>query len=296
LNHSIPTEFGSRFAGAPIWVTGAGGLIGSYFARELPNVFPLSICVPLTRDRLDIADFRKVDLQFREAKPSLVIHCAAMSRSPECEANPPKAQLINVEATRHLAELAADIPLVFFSTDLVFDGKQGNYDEEAEVNPLSYYGETKAESERVVLSNPKHMVIRTSLNAGRSPSGDRGFNEQWRNAWARKQTLRLFVDEFRSPIHARVTVHACLDLVRAGQAGLFHVAGTERMSRYEMGWLLGTRCPELEPRFEPASISEYKGAPRPADTSLNCARAQNHLSFPLPRLSEFLVENPQEFY
>ena len=118
-------------------------------------MFPSSTCVPLTRDRLDITDFRKMDLQFQEAKPALIIHCAAMSRSPECQANPPKARLINVEATRHLAELAADIPFVFFSTDLVFDGKQGNYDEAATVNPLSYYGETKVEAEAIVLGNPK---------------------------------------------------------------------------------------------------------------------------------------------
>ena len=296
MNDSAPIKPVSKFAGAPIWVTGAGGLIGSYFIRELPKVFPLSTYVPLTRDRLDIADFRKVELQFREANPALVIHCAAMSRSPECQANPPKARLINVEATRHLAGLAADIPLLFFSTDMVFDGRQGNYDEHAGVNPLSCYGETKAEAEQVVLKNPRHLAVRTSLNAGRSPSGDGSFNEQWRNAWARKQSLRLFVDEFRSPIHASATVRACLELIRGGQAGLFHVAGAEKMSRYELGWLLGARCPELAPQFEPASIAEYKGAPRPPDTSLNCARAQTHLSFSLPKLSEFLVENPQEFY
>lgn len=259
-------------------------------------MFPLSTCVGLTHDRLDIADFRKVELQFRAANPALIIHCAAMSRSPECQANPPKARLINVEATRHLAEMAADIPLLFFSTDMVFDGTQGNYDENAAVNPLSCYGETKAEAERAVLKNPRHLVVRTSLNAGRSPSGDSSFNEQWRNAWARGQTLRLFVDEFRSPIHACATVRACLELIKGGKTGLFHVAGAERMSRYEMGWLLASRCPELGPRFEPASIAEYRGAPRPPDTSLNCARAQSHLSFSLPKLSEFLVENPQEFY
>ena len=91
-------------------------------------------------------------------------------------------------------------------------------------------------------------------------------------------------------------MRASLELVLAGQTGMFHVAGAARMSRYEMGWLLASRCLELEPRFEPTSISEYKGAPRPPDTSMNCTRAQSCLPFKLPTLSEFLIENPQEFY
>ena len=70
-----------------------------------------------------------------------------------------------------LAELAAEIPFFFLSTDLVFDGQTGNYDESAPVNPLSIYAETKAAAERIVLANPRHTVLRLSLNGGTSPSG-----------------------------------------------------------------------------------------------------------------------------
>jgi dTDP-4-dehydrorhamnose reductase len=112
----------------------------------------------LTRARLDLADSAAVRREFRRQRPKLVVHCAALSNSPECQANPALAREINVEATARLAELAADAFFVFFSSDLVFDGRAGNYDESAPVNPLSVYAETKVAAERVVLANPKHLV------------------------------------------------------------------------------------------------------------------------------------------
>ena len=160
--------------------------------------------VALTRDCLDMTDASAVRATFRLQAPQLVIHCAALSRSPECQANPALAHTLNVEVTALLAELAANIPLVFLSSDLVFDGRTGNYDETAPVNPLSVYAETKVSAEQIILANPKHTVIRLSLNGGTSPAGDRGFNEQMRRAWQAGQTLRLFTDEFRSPIPARL--------------------------------------------------------------------------------------------
>jgi len=185
---------------------------------------------------------------FKEQQPELIIHCAALSKSPVCQANPALARKLNVEVTALLAELAADIPFIFFSTDLVFDGNRGNYDEFDAVNPLSVYAETKVEAERIVLANPGHTVIRTSLNGGVSPTGDRGFNEELRRMMQEGHMLRLFVDEFRSPIAAAVTARAVWELVARNQPGLYHVAGGERLSRWQMGELLAARWPQLNPK------------------------------------------------
>jgi dTDP-4-dehydrorhamnose reductase len=243
-----------------------------------------------------LTDTPAVRAEFRRQEPHLVIHCAALSKSPECEANPALARKLNVEVPALLAELAADIPLVFLSTDLVFDGRTGNYDEAAPVNPLSVYAETKATAEKVVLANPKHTVIRMSLNGGTSPTGDRGFNEQMRRAWQAGQNLRLFTDEFRSPIPAEVTARAIWELTVSHRPGLYHIAGSERLSRWQIGQLLAARWPQLKPRIERASLREYQGAPRAPDTSLNCAKAQRLLSFRLPGLTEWLNAHPDEAF
>jgi dTDP-4-dehydrorhamnose reductase len=278
------------------WITGSGGLIGNYLVRiSAPNA-PGWRVRPLVRAELDLTDVQKVRNLFRREQPEAVFHCAALSRSPDCERDPVRARKLNVEVTQELSELARDIPFIFFSSDLVFDGRTGNYDETSPVNPLSVYAQTKVAAERIVLSNPGHTVIRTSLNGGISPSGDRGFNEQLRNAWKSGGTLRLFTDEFRCPIHAEVTARAAWELLAKNQPGLYHVAGSERLSRWDIGQLLASRWPDLNPKIVATSFKEYQGGPRAPDTSLNCAKAQKLLSFRLPGLSDWLEAHPNDLF
>jgi dTDP-4-dehydrorhamnose reductase len=279
-----------------VWVTGAGGLIGNYLVQLAPRFAPQFAAVGFTRSKVDLLDFATVRATLHAQPPTAIIHCAALSKSPDCQANPALAWKANVETTRVLAELAAEIPFVFFSTDMVFDGQKGNYVESDPVHPLSVYAETKVAAEQIVLANPRHTVIRTSLNGGTSPTGDRGFNEQIRLAWQAGQTLNFFRDEFRSPIPAVVTAQATWELLQKNQTGLFHVAGTERMSRAQIGTVLAARWPQLNPKYQIGSLKEYHGAPRPANTSLNCAKAQAQLSFPLPGLTSWLSENPESVF
>lgn len=279
-----------------VWITGAGGLIGNCLVQLAPNFAPQFHLIGLTRTTLDLLDSAAVSAAFNSQKPAAIIHCAAMSKSPDCQANPTLAHRINVETTARLAELAADIPFLFFSTDLVFNGRKGNYVETDLVQPLSIYAKTKVAAEKIVLANPRHTVIRTSLNGGTSPTGDRGFNEQMRRAWQANQTLNLFCDEYRSPISAAVTARATWELLGKQQTGLFHVAGSARLSRVEIGEALAARWPQLNPQIRVGSLKDYQGAPRSPDTSLNCTKAQAQLSFPLPSLKAWLQENPSEVF
>jgi dTDP-4-dehydrorhamnose reductase len=279
-----------------VWITGAGGLIGNYLVQTASHFAPGRRVIGLTRQDLELTNYGEVRRRFDQDRPGLVIHCAALSRSPECQADPAKARKLNVEVTARLVELAAKIPFIFFSTDLVFDGAQGNYDESAPANPLSVYAETKLSAETIVMANPRHTVVRTSLNGGISPTGDRGFNEQMRAAWQAGKSLTLFTDEFRSPIHAVVTARAVWELAAREQPGLYHLAGSERLSRWRLGQLLEARWPQLQPRIVPSSLATYTGAPRSPDTSLNSSKLQRLLSFPLSGLTEWLAANPHESF
>ena len=270
------------------WITGAGGLIGSHIVRSAPREWkPRGII----RSELELTDFTAVHQAFQRDRPQLIVHCAALSKTLVCERNPETARRNNVEVTRVLAELATDIPLLFFSTDLVFDGSKGNYTETDSPNPLTVYAETKLAAEQIVLANPKHTIIRTSLNAGRTSTGT-AFNEQWHAAWQRGESLSLFVDEFRSPIAASITARAIWELVAADQPGLYHLAGAERLSRYHIGRLLATTEPQLEARIEPGSIRDYTNMRRSPDCSLAVSKVQRLLSLRLPKFSDWLRENP----
>jgi dTDP-4-dehydrorhamnose reductase len=278
----------------PAWITGANGLIGNYLVQSAQAMVPSWRVRAMTRDQLDLLDFEAVRHEFRRERPALVIHCAALSSVAEAQTNPALARRLNVEATALLADLAADIPFVFFSTDLVFDGRRGNYAESDAVNPLHLYGETKATGEQIVLGNSRHLVVRTSINSGVSRAGNRSFNEQLRAALAASQEVKLFTDEFRSPIPAAETARAVWELVNRNCTGLIHVAGAERLSRWQIGQLLVTRWPDLKANIQAASAKDFPGPPRAPDTSLNVSKVQNVLSRPLPGLSQWLAANPNE--
>lgn len=276
----------------PVWITGARGLIGHHLARLASEYFPGRRIRPITRADVDLTDARALQALFEADPPGLVFHCAAMSRSPACQENPPLARTVNVGVTRHLADLCADATLVFFSTDLVFDGTRGHYREEDAPRPLMVYGETKAAAEAEVLQHPRHLVIRTSINAGISPSGDRGFDEEMCNAWRAGKTLRLFGDEFRTPIAAVETARVVLELARLGAQGIVHVAGGERLSRWDVGSLIAARHPGLSPRIERTSLRDFQGGPRPADVTLDCRKAESLLGRPMPRFSDWVASQP----
>src|SRR5690242_1455040 len=197
---------GGLWTDSMVWITGANGLIGNYLVHTAPKFVPDCRVRALTRADFDLLDFAAIEREFAKDKPSLVIHCAAVSTAAEAQKNPELAKRVNVEATRALAGLAADVQFVFFSTDLVFDGRKGDYAETDAPNPLHLYGETKVAAEEIVLKNPRHLVVRTSLNFGKSRSGNRAFNEQLRNSLRQAgQGMKLFTDEYRSPIPANET-------------------------------------------------------------------------------------------
>jgi dTDP-4-dehydrorhamnose reductase len=269
------------------WITGAGGLIGSHLVRTAPPQWKPR---PLTRQDLDLTQWERIHELFKKESPELVIHCAAISKNPVCDANPSLAGTVNWQATINLGLAALKIPFVFLSTDLVFDGKKGNYVETDLVHPLSIYAQTKADAELFVLQNSRHVVVRTSLNAGHSPTGDRAFNEEMRRAFAAGNTLNLFEDEFRCPIPAEVTARAIWEIV--GESGIFHLCGAERLSRYEIGQLVAANHPELNPKIVRGSLRDYKGSPRSPDTSMDCSKIQAKLSFPLPKFSDWARQQP----
>ena len=277
------------------WITGANGLIGNYLVQTAPKFAPRWRARALTRTDFDLLDFGAVEREFKKDKPQIVIHCAAITLVGDAEKNPTLARRVNIEATKFLAELAAEISFVFFSTDIVFDGRKGDYSETDTPNPLHLYGETKLAAEKIILKNPRHLVVRTSINSGTSPSGNRAFNEQLhRSLQNAGQGMKLFTDEFRCPIPAVETARAVWELTEKKCSGIYHVAGAEKLSRFQIGELLVKRWPELTAKIKSGSAKDFPGPPRALDTSMDISKVQKVLSRPLPKFSEWLAANPQE--
>ncbi len=270
-------------------VTGAAGLIGGYLVRSAPRWMPHWDVRGLTRAEADLTHSIQVRTLWQRHRPNLVIHCAASSRTGVCEQDPARARRINVDATTQLADLARDVPFVFLSSDQVFDGSKGNYAEPDEVNPLNMYGQTKAEAERIVLQNPSHSVIRIALTAGTSPTRDRSFVEDMVRAAVNRTKLTLFTDEFRCPIPAGALARGLWEFAAQQRSGLYHLGGSERLSRWEIGQLLTRWYPELTLAIQPGSVADYKGPPRPPDLSMRSDKMQGLLSFRLPGFRQWMT-------
>lgn len=276
-----------------IVVTGAAGLIGQYLVKTAGRWAHDWDVHGIARADLDLTDHAAVAAEFKRLKPALVIHCAALSRTKDCERDQENARRINVRATAHLAHLSEEIPFIFLSSGEVFDGLQGWYSEGDEPAPINVYGHTKLEAEQVVLGNPRHTVLRIVLTAGTSQNRDRSFVEDMCRTAKSGRNVTLYADEFRCPLPAGVIARAIWELAQQEHPGLYHLGGTERLSRWEIGEALLPWYQELTERLVKGSSRDHRVAPRPIDLSLRCDKIQRLLSFPIPGFRSWLAGRTQ---
>lgn len=150
-------------------------------------------------------------------------------------------------------------------------------------------------AEEAVRQHSNHAIVRISLTGGHSPRGNRGFNEEMKNAWRDGKTLNLFADEFRCPSTADVVARAVWELALNSATGTYHLCGSERLSRFQIGELLAAKHPELSPKINATSRKDFHGMARPPDTSMDCTKIQRILSFKIPRFSDWLADDNTGF-
>lgn len=224
---------------------------------------------------LDLTDFAALQQAFQEIRPDAVIHTAALSQPNACQTQPELSRQINVLASLNLAGLCADagIPFAFTSTDLVFDGHHAPYREADPVCPLSLYGEQKAEAEAGILSRyPDAAVCRMPLMFGAAPTAP-SFLQPFLQKLREGEALRLFTDEFRTPISGRDAAKGLL-LALEKVRGLVHLGGRERLSRYEFGLRMAEAFDLSPDPISPCKQADVPmPAPRPPDVSMDSSYA-----------------------
>jgi dTDP-4-dehydrorhamnose reductase len=150
--------------------------------------------------------------------------------------------------------------------------ERGNYTEHDPPSPLSVYGRTKADAERAVLAHSAHVVVRVSLLFGPSCNGRPSFFESQVTALRNGQSIRVFEDEWRSPLALSTAAKALVEIAMSDVTGLLHVGGPERLNRLEMGQRLAAHLGANPALIEAVSRTTAPGEPRPRDTSLNSSR------------------------
>jgi dTDP-4-dehydrorhamnose reductase len=263
-----------------ILVTGGSGVLGGYLVRHLsrrgfsPCVWSGATTGPGLLP-VDLCNEAMVVAAFRAASPEVVLHAAALARLADCHADPERAFRINTRATALLAGLCTDAGarLVFVSTDLVFDGERAPYRESDPPSPLSVYGRSKSKAEESVLENPENAIARVSLLFGPSRLARESFFDSQVRALRSGQPITLFDDEWRTPIDLETAAHGLVELALSEAAGVFHLGGQERLSRWEMGRELALALGVHPQRVRANHRADVPAPePRPRDTSLDSSR------------------------
>lgn len=265
-------------------VTGASGFLGWNICRSAQKEYritgtafshPLDIS-GVTMVKVDLTDFRELKKVFGEVRPDAVIHTAAASSPNYCQEHPEISRKINFEASLNIAGLCADygIPLVFTSTDLVFDGLNAPYREEDSVSPVNVYAEHKVMAEEgVIKAYPSAAVCRMPLMFGIPSPAYRSFMQTMLSALREGRELRLFENEIRTPVSGQTAVEGCL-LALKKVKGLIHLGGRERISRYHFGLLMMDVFGISEARLIRCKYEDIPmPAPRSPDVSLDSSRA-----------------------
>lgn len=279
-----------------ILVTGAGGLLGGRLAEQLSHeghdvVAAVRESPPppgLSSVTVDLAEPGAGPALLEEHRPDAVVHAAALGGA-RCESEPALAETLNARVPGRLAQACHErgIRLVGLSTDMVLGGDEAHSTERSEAAPLGAYGRTKLAGEAALLdANPDAAVARVALVIGLG-HGLRGTGSEtvaW--ALASGRSVRLFADEYRSPVDADSVARAVALLAEGDASGIFNVGGPERLTRLELGHrvarVLGLPAEGIEAGFQ----VEYSGPPRPADTSLDSRHARRALGWTARSLEE----------
>lgn len=210
---------------------------------------------------LSLTDDERLTRTLLDEWPDAIINCSAISSPDSVNESPRESHALNVVATARLAEIAAHLGARFLhvSSDMVFDGTQSPYRSTDAPNPMSEYGRQKLEAEKRVLaaSDENLVVLRVTLLNGNSPSGMRSPHERILNGLATGSPPILFDDEIRQPSSAGNVAETMVELLeRSNLNGLFHWAGSEEVSRYELGLRILDRFGFSADRITRASLKD----------------------------------------
>jgi dTDP-4-dehydrorhamnose reductase len=266
-----------------LMITGHAGLLGSkILAQSGFQTYP--------DRRIDITK-PEIVRYIEKVTPDIVIHCAAFTNVDLCETRREKAWLTNVTGTENVVTACTAIhaKVVYISTDFVFDGTGRMYTEEDSPNPINYYGKTKLEGEKIVQEMDDYIIVRTSVLYGwHHPLN---FVTWVLNELQNEKNIRIVTDQYTCPTLADNLAEVVLELCEKDVTGLYHVTGTERISRYDFAKKIADVF-GLDASFMTPVKSEdlAQKAPRPKDSSLSTQKIKAIIDTPLLSVKEGLQE------
>ncbi|SDM62060.1 dTDP-4-dehydrorhamnose reductase [Catalinimonas alkaloidigena] len=280
-----------------VLITGANGLLGQKLVRLLSETgnyhtiatsrgeSRLSEALPrVTYQALDITDRTAVLALFDEQQPDYVVNTAAMTNVDQCESDREGCIALNVDAVAYLIEGCQkhNAFLLHLSTDFIFDGEAGPYDETATPNPLSFYGQSKWDAEKLVEASGLRWAIgRTVLVYGLVPQMSRSNIVLWvKKSLEDGKDIHVVDDQWRTPTLAEDLAQGCELILRHDATGIFHLSGDELMTPYELALRTARAFGLNEALIHQTDGSRFtQPAKRPPRTGFILDKAKSQLAY-----------------
>jgi dTDP-4-dehydrorhamnose reductase len=284
-------------------VTGASGLLGNKIAKIANNTYEViptynTTALHSNSVKLDITNLNAVSNVFSKLEPNIVIHTASETNVDKCEIEKEHAWKTNAEGTRNIAEACQKVnaKLVCVSTDYVFNGEKGLYEEEDKPDPVNYYGLTKLEGEKQVIKHcQNHAILRTSVLYGWHPR-KLNFTTWIINQLRQGKQVTVVDDHYNTPTWAGSLAEMAIEIADKDLQGLYHTSGRERISRYEFAKQIA-RIFNLDANLvKPVKMSQLTAwiAKRPKDSSLSTGKIQKQLKTKPLNITEGLNKMSEE--
>jgi dTDP-4-dehydrorhamnose reductase len=235
----------------------------------------------------------------REQKPDFVIHAAAMAAVDRCETEADTAFLVNATGTQNVCFSASefDIPLLFFSTDYIFDGQKPHplpYDEGDAANPMSVYGKSKYAGEVFVRELcRRHFIVRISWLCGKKGPN---FIETMLKLARERDRVQVVNDQIGSPTFVADLVPEIFRLIDSGAFGTYHITNNAYCSWYDFAKKI-FELQRLKTQVEPITTEQFgRPAPRPKNSRLSHKLYADAIGDRMPSweegLQRYLAERP----
>lgn len=280
-----------------VLITGVSGLLGAHiaagFAKEHHvigvdrNAWWGDSPITFLQGELNNVPLRTQAIT--STAPDVLIHCAGAVDVDACERDPDWAHQVNVNLTRSLvAETPTDCLFVYISTDSVFCGDKAFWSEQDAPAPCNVYAATKLDGEREVAQLHNHLIVRTNFYGW--SSGRKKTSAEWLyGALASGDSITLFDDFFFTPIYLPHLVRFLRASIDHRTRGLLHMAGRDRISKYEFGQTMAKLMSVSMKNVRRGSIEDaHFAATRSKDISLNTDRVQKLLGCEMPACEEGL--------
>ncbi len=234
---------------------------------------------------LDITDLSELHKAVFSFRPDAIINTAAMTNVDACESDKEACWSLNVNAVENLVKVSKEfnVQLVHLSTDFVFDGENGPYSEEDMPNPLSYYGKSKLESEKVIINSglKNWAIARTIIVYGVVENMSRSNVVLWaKGALEKGEHINVVDDQYRSPTYAMDLAKGCLSIVEKEQSGLFHLSGKDLMSIIELVYRVADYYGLDKSIINPIKSAVLnQAAKRPPYTGFDLSKAKEWLDY-----------------